>query len=107
MKKTLVLLAVLAASACAQVVETIPFRAIMSPRNENPPIDIAASGSATILAHVIRDASGNVTSGSVDFRVYYNFPGDVTFTGLHIHNGAAGVNGPVLSEPIWVAGRIQ
>jgi hypothetical protein len=88
-------LVVLASGLLAQSVETIPFRAVLLPSNEVPPIDIAASGAATVWLHVVRDATGQVVGGSADFDVTYAFPGAVTFTGLHIHSGAAGVNGPV------------
>jgi uncharacterized protein (TIGR03437 family) len=79
----------------AQTAETIPFRAIMLPSNEVPAVNIAASGRATIWLHVVRDAQGRVVSASTDFDVSYTFPGTTTFTGLHIHSGPAGVNGPV------------
>jgi len=67
----------------------------MSPQNEVPAIAINASGAATILLHVIRDAQGKVVSASTDFDVSHTVPGMQTFTGLHIHAGAAGINGPV------------
>ena len=93
--KMLVGLLVFAASLFAQTAETIPFRAIMLPSNEVPAIAINASGAATIWLHVVRDAQGNVTSASTDFNVTYQFPADVKVTGLHIHKGKAGENGPV------------
>ena len=67
----------------------------MLPSNEVPAIAINASGAATIWLHVVRDAQGNVTSASTDFNVTYQFPADVKVTGLHIHKGKAGENGPV------------
>ncbi len=90
------LLVCLAATAWAQnPTETRVFRARLSPANEVPALTIEASGSATLVAHVVRDVEGQIVSGSVDFYVNHAFPGATTFTGLHIHNGAAGVNGPV------------
>jgi uncharacterized protein (TIGR03437 family) len=75
---------------------TIPFRADLSPANEVPAItNLNASGKATLWLHLLRDATGRIVSGSVDFNVRYNFQGEHTFTGLHIHRGAAGTNGPV------------
>jgi uncharacterized protein (TIGR03437 family) len=75
---------------------TIPFRADMSPANEVPAItNLNASGKATLWLHLMRDATGKIVSGSVDFNVRYNFPGETTFTGLHIHRGKAGENGGV------------
>ncbi|MBC8165387.1 MAG: CHRD domain-containing protein, partial [Bryobacteraceae bacterium] len=82
-------------AAFAQSSETIPFRAIMLPQNEVPAVNIAASGTATVWLHVVRDARGQVVSASTDFDVSYRFPGEVQFTGLHIHKGRSGENGPV------------
>src|SRR5215203_2775173 len=98
MKKLVGLLGVLAATLAAQTAETIPFRAVMLPSNEVPAININASGAATIWLHVVRDAQGKVVSASTDFNVTHTFPGEVQITGLHIHSGAAGTNGPVLID---------
>lgn len=100
MKNTIGLFVFLAASAAAQTVETIPYRAVLSPRNEAPPIEgLNATGTATVWLHLMRDAGGQVVSGSVDFSVRYEFPGAATFTGMHIHRGAAGANGGVVIDP--------
>ncbi|MFN9264164.1 MAG: CHRD domain-containing protein [Acidobacteriota bacterium] len=95
MKKLILLLAALAASAFAQRSETVAFLAALSPQNEVPPVAAAAGGTALLYAHVVRDAQNQIVSGSVDFVILYTFLEEVTFTGLHIHAGAAGVNGPV------------
>jgi uncharacterized protein (TIGR03437 family) len=92
----LVLASVLAVTGVlAQSAETIPFRAIMLTANEDPPVNITASGAATIWLHVVRDTQGRVVSASTDFNVSHVFPANTTFTGLHIHSGVAGANGPV------------
>jgi uncharacterized protein (TIGR03437 family) len=83
-------------SLLAQRAETRYFRAVMLPSNEVPAVNINATGGALIVAHVMRNAAGEVASGSVDFIVNYNLPGAATFTGLHIHRGPAGENGPVV-----------
>jgi hypothetical protein len=57
--------------------------------------DLSAGGPATITIHTIRNADGTVAQGAAIFDVNYRFPGADTFTGLHIHNGKAGENGPV------------
>ncbi|HMC62901.1 MAG TPA: CHRD domain-containing protein [Candidatus Solibacter sp.] len=75
----------------AQSVDTIPFLAVMQPGNEVPAVVDTSSGNAIIWVHVVKDAAGAITSGSVDFDVSTKFSGAVTATGLHIHNGAAGV----------------
>lgn len=85
-------------SLFAQSVESIPFRAILSSRNEVPALAIDASGAGTVWLHVVRDASGEVTSASVDFSVNYKFPAPVTITAMHIHDGPAGSNGPVVID---------
>jgi uncharacterized protein (TIGR03437 family) len=95
LKKLACLLTFMAGALAAQRSETIPFRAVMLPSNEVPPVEVSASGAATLWVHLVRDAGGQIVSGSVDFDVSYTFPGEMTFTGLHIHRGAAGVNGPV------------
>ncbi len=83
----------------AQLVDTeaIAFRTTMLTSNEVPAItglDATAAGNAYINA--LRDRTGNVTAARVTFDVNYRFPAAaVTFTGLHIHDAAAGVNGPV------------
>lgn len=77
--------------------ETSVFRLAMSPANEVPAITgLNASATATLILHINRDATGNISSGAVDFDVTYQFPGSVTLTGLHIHNARAGVNGAVV-----------
>ncbi len=99
MKKIFVCLALVAPALsirlAAQTVESIPFRAVLRPENEVPPVRLDASGTATVWLHIVRDGSGRIVSGSADFDVNYRFPGVQTFTGLHIHRGAAGTNGPV------------
>src|SRR6202035_218242 len=76
----------------AQSVDTIPFLAVMQPGNEVPAITDTSSGNAIIWVHVVKDATGTITSGSVDFDVSTKFSGAVTATGLHIHNGPAGAS---------------
>ena len=104
MKKVLGLLSLLVTSVFAQRAETIAFIAPMSPASEVPAINIQASGTGVMWFHVMRDASGEVASASVDFVVHYNMPTAVTFTGLHIHDGAAGINGPVVINTGIAAG---
>jgi uncharacterized protein (TIGR03437 family) len=80
----------------AQSVDTIPFLALMQPGNEVPAVADTSSGNAIIWVHVVKDATGAITSGSVDFDVSTKFSGAVTATGLHIHNGAAGVSAGIV-----------
>jgi CHRD domain-containing protein len=74
-------------------------RPSMSTANEVPPIPLDAEGAALVEIQVTRDiVTGNITSGTVIFDVNYRFPGPVTLTGLHLHNAAIGVNGPVVID---------
>jgi uncharacterized protein (TIGR03437 family) len=88
-----------ASGLMAQTVETIPFRAVALSSNETPPISDGASGSATIFLHVVRDGTGAIVSGSVDFNVKYKFAGAVSVTAFHIHKAPAGVAGNVVINP--------
>ncbi|MCC6590908.1 MAG: CHRD domain-containing protein [Bryobacterales bacterium] len=90
--------------------------ALMQPENEVPPIrDLAASavGAATLLT--TRGTNNALTSAVVEFDVQYSFPRQTTITGLHIHKGEPGANGPVvlpsgistMMTPAAGQGRIQ
>ena len=95
-----VLPALLCATALfADTAEIAYFRAVMLPSNEVPPTPVAATGNATVITHVVRDDTGKIISGTIDFNVNYAFPGETTFTGLHVHAAAAGVNGGIVLRP--------
>ncbi len=83
-------------TAAITTVETIPFRAILSSANESAQPPAAATGAATVWLHLVRDSKNFVVSGSVDATVSYNFPAAGTATAMHIHKGAAGVDGPIV-----------
>ncbi|MBX9602426.1 MAG: CHRD domain-containing protein [Bryobacteraceae bacterium] len=86
-------------SLSAQTAESIPFRAVLSTQNEIPPVtDIVGSGTVTAWLRVVRDASGRITSGTVDFDVRYQFGTAQSLTAMHIHRGAANANGPVVID---------
>jgi uncharacterized protein (TIGR03437 family) len=94
----LFLLIALPAALLADTLETVYFRGNMSPANEVPAVtneSANATGRATITFHLRRNDAGAIVSGVVDFDVDYNFPVPVTVRGLHIHEGVAGVNGPI------------
>ena len=92
-------LTLFAVSLSADTVETVFFRADLSPANQVPPVTgVSASGRATIAAHVRRNDAGEVVSGVVDFDVDYTIAGSVTVNGMHIHLGAAGVDGPIFID---------
>jgi hypothetical protein len=68
----------------------------MRPENEVPPNAINASASGWVVARFVREASGKAIHATVDFDISTQFSGATTFTGLHIHEGPAGTNGPVV-----------
>jgi uncharacterized protein (TIGR03437 family) len=80
----------------AQTAETAIFRAVLLPNNEVPPVNTNARGTVDILASVVRDNSGQIVSGTVDFQARVTFAAAVTATGLFIHNGTATQVGPAM-----------
>jgi hypothetical protein len=119
MKKSIVsiVLAGLAVAAVMSVMirnakaqQDVIFTAQLLAGNEVPPQvqvsaqDQAAAGFVTVTMHVTKDSGGNVTAASSRF--------DWTIAGLpngepiilsHIHQGAAGVNGPVVVDSLLSA----
>jgi hypothetical protein len=75
--------------------ETYHFRPILSPSNEVPAITSTATGTGWITIRIKRDANGAIASGTVNFDVNHDIGQGDTITGLHIHRGIAGQNGPV------------
>jgi len=92
----LILSAALAFPVLADTAQTVSLLTTLLPSNETPPTTVNATGNALILVHVIRDSSGNITSGSVEFNVSAQFPAAINITGLHIHKGPLGQSGPIL-----------
>jgi uncharacterized protein (TIGR03437 family) len=80
-----------------QRAETLVRMAIMTPENEVPVIARQTwSATGTLMLIFTRDALGAPNSAHAIFDVNYRgFPEGTVFTGLHIHRGAAGTNGPV------------
>lgn len=85
-----------AAALCAQTADIAFFRAVLAPANEVPAVNLNAKGVADVIVHMVRDSSGNIIGGSVDFIAHATFPADVTVTGMHIHSSPAGTSGPVV-----------
>jgi uncharacterized protein (TIGR03437 family) len=76
--------------------DEVVFPVTMLPSNEVPPIPgLDARGVGYVRVNTLRDANGDITTGRVVFNVNVRFPGEVTFSGFHIHNQTAGNNGPV------------
>src|SRR5688500_12114805 len=79
---------------------TVPtFTMALTTANEVPPItgtEAGASGNVTIRLNITRDAANTITAATVDFVcTLTGFPTTTTITAAHIHEAAAGVNGPV------------
>ncbi len=75
--------------------ETLARTIALSPANEVPPVNLNATGTATITVNPTRNAKGEIVGGTVSFAVAYDFPGAVTFTGLQVNEGSPNVNGIV------------
>ena len=69
----------------------------MTNDKEVPPVtNQPGTAGVTITASPTRDDKGVITGGTVTFSMQYNFDAAITLTGLHIHEGAEGVNGGVV-----------
>jgi uncharacterized protein (TIGR03437 family) len=77
----------LASSLPAQTAQTTLFRAVMTSSMSSGSGDSGVTG---LLLHVVKDSSGNILSGSVDFNLAYQFPNDEAVTGLGIFNTNSG-----------------
>jgi hypothetical protein len=93
------LLAALAAvSASAQTSEFLSLRAPLNSSAEVPPVDAAASGSALVLIQTTRDADQAVTRAVVGFYAAFKTTDEAMLTAMHIHEGSAAENGPVVID---------
>ena len=91
----------LVTAARANTTETRYFRASLSPANESPAVtSVTASGQGSITIYIVRNDAGSIVSATVYFDVDYNFALAASVVGLHIHTGAAGVNGPIVIDAI-------
>ncbi len=71
----------------------------LDPKQEVPRVTgLRADGEGHLTLDVTRDSAGAITSGDVVFYVNYDFPGSVTFAGLHVHQAAKGANGPIVVD---------
>jgi hypothetical protein len=91
-------------------VTTTTFTVPLSAANEVPAISNAeanASGTATIALNVAKDASGNITSATVNFQISVTgFPAGTTVTDAHIHNAPAGTKGAVVINATLTSGEL-
>jgi hypothetical protein len=82
--------------------QPLVFTANLSAQNEVPPVsnaESAATGTATVTLTPTRDAAGAVTGGTFEFQ--FNVSGLTNTSNItlaHIHQAAAGSNGPVVVD---------
>ena len=75
------------------------FKLNLKPSQEVPAIKkLKANAVGHVTFDLTRNTSGAITSGEVIFYFNYKFPGAVTISGLHIHQGAKGTNGGVVVD---------
>lgn len=80
----------------SQLRETLSNSFTMTAAQAAPrPAGLIASAATALTFSPTRNAQGQANGGNVLCTLVYDFPGAVTFTGLHIHEGASGANGPV------------
>ncbi|MBI4478403.1 MAG: CHRD domain-containing protein [Acidobacteria bacterium] len=88
-------------AGAANTTETRYFRGALSPANESPAVTgVTASGQGTITIYIVRNDAGGIVSATVYFDVDYDFALPASVSGLHIHTGAVGVNGPIVIDAI-------
>ena len=82
--------------------QPLVFGATLSAQNEVPPVGNAestATGNATVTLTPTRDAAGAITGGTFEFT--FNVSGLTNASNItmaHIHQAAAGTNGPVVVD---------
>lgn len=73
------------------------FKLQLKPSQEVPPIKgLRAAARGNVTFDLTRNSEGSITEGEVVFYFNYRFPGQVQITGLHIHVGMKGANGPIV-----------
>jgi hypothetical protein len=82
--------------------ETAVFTTQISPANEVPPIinaEAGGNGNVTISLFPTRDASGSITSATMDVQVsLVAFPNGTALTSAHLHRGGVGEIGNVVLD---------
>lgn len=78
----------------AQTTESSIFRAVLLPASETPAVaNLNARGAADVTISILRDASGQIVSGTVDILAHVTFPAAAVATGLGIWSGNTGQAG--------------
>jgi len=109
MRKLSVAVLLFAAGLRAHNADVAYFRALMLPANERPlAVDpLKGKGAVDIIAHLIRDEDGQITSGTVEFTVHISLAANNTATGLDIHRGDSQTVGSVVINTGLSAGTPQ
>jgi uncharacterized protein (TIGR03437 family) len=79
--------------------DNMVFPVMMDSANEPGTVNMRGTAPALISVRTLRNEDGTIAAGIVFFDVNFRFPNSANITGLHIHDGPAGVNAPV-SIPI-------
>jgi hypothetical protein len=89
---------------------TTRFTAALAASNESPAIvgaEASSAGTSTMDFNITRDASGTITAASVNFSVtMQNLAGTSVVNIAHIHQGATGVNGPIVVNTLVAPGEV-
>lgn len=82
-----------------QTADKMDFTAFLGPDQEVPPVTgFAGSAPSRVTVYTLRNADGSVSAGAVIFDENIQFPAGANVTATHIHDGIAGVNGPVIID---------
>lgn len=111
-----VILGLAAAAGCEKASPTpneqtqFIFTAQLLPSNEVPLVtnsEASGSGTVTITLNVTRDSGGTITGGTANFVTNLTgFPATTAFTMAHIHDGVAGVAGPIKVNTGLASGEV-
>ena len=67
----------------------------MDSANEPGTTNLKGTGPAQVIIYTTRNEDGSIAGGTAVFDVNSRLATAATITGLHVHDGGAGVNGPV------------
>lgn len=83
----------------ADTLETVYFRANLSPAQEVPQVEAPFTSAKSIITmHIRRDTAGVIVSAVADFALDYDVPTPALATGLYIHKGSMGANGGIVMD---------
>ncbi|HUG55741.1 MAG TPA: CHRD domain-containing protein [Candidatus Limnocylindrales bacterium] len=89
-----------AAPATSPPTGEVTLTTTLSAASEVPPVtgaEASGSGTATVIIRTARNNAGQLSAATAEFDIQLSgFPPGTIVTGAHIHDGVAGVNGPVL-----------